>query len=396
MSAWPDDSTAFDPVAALRGVNFDPATVDGNGAPDGHNTSGNGLPDAHEMALVAAVVNDPTIDFSARGGVSHREARAVFDALLTRTRLDTASLAARWPTTAEMVTGYLMIGTDDGIASISHMTTMFGAPLTGDMNVAKRMAYYFAPDGDADGDGVSNREEHAAAGASAEQYVAAALDPTVRNRGNERMSTNATSKRTVGIVLYEGFEVLDVFGPMEMWSYVPDFRLVTIAATAGPVKSTQGAVLMAEYGFADAPKLDILMVPGGFGTIAELDNTALITYLRNAHATSELTTSVCTGSALLARAGALDGLRATSNKRFFSLAAKQSDRVKWVVEARWVEDGKVFTSSGVSAGTDMALAVVARLHGVEAARQLASSVEYIWHEQPDDDPFAGFSDWPGQ
>lgn len=207
------------------------------------------------------------------------------------------------------------------------------------------------------------------------------------------MSSEPQQKKTVGIVLYPGFEVLDVFGPVEIWSYVPDFQITFIAQNAGPVKSTNGAVVMADHGFADAPALDILMVPGGFGTIPELENPAMINYIRDAHAGSEFTTSVCSGSALLARAGVLDGLKATSNKRFFSLAANVTDKVDWVVEARWVEDGKVFTSSGVSAGTDMALALIARLHGVQAARDIAGGVEYEWHEDANDDPFAKDADW---
>lgn len=202
------------------------------------------------------------------------------------------------------------------------------------------------------------------------------------------------NRKTVGIVLYPGFEVLDVFGPVEMWSYVPDFRLVYIAEKAGPVKSYQGVEVVAEHGFGDAPVLDIVMVPGGFGTVPELENTRLLDYLRTANATTELTTSVCSGSALLAKAGLLDGLKATTNKRFFSLAATQSDKVDWIVAARWVEDGKFFTSSGVSAGTDMALAVIARSHGVDAARAIAGGVEYIWHEDAGDDPFAKDADWP--
>jgi transcriptional regulator GlxA family with amidase domain len=83
----------------------------------------------------------------------------------------------------------------------------------------------------------------------------------------------------------------------------------------------------------------------------------------------------------------LDGLRATSNKAFFSLATSQSDRVNWAEQARWVEDGKVFTSSGVSAGTDMALAVVQRLFGEPRAVRLAEQLEYQWHREADQDPF---------
>lgn len=385
----------FDPPSALKGVNFDPATTDGNGPMNGHNTSGNGIPDADEMALIAAVINDPATDHTATGGVSQVEVKAAWTRFTGNTRTDLAGLIDRFPTAPHMVTGYLMIGTPDSIATIRHMVEMFGAPLRGDYSEARGLEKWFGPDGDADGDGVKNRAEHAAAIANGSSYVDAALDPAIREAGTPRGTNIAVAtKKTVGILLYPGFEVLDVFGPVEMWSYVPDFQLVYIAEKAGPVKSFQGIEVIADRGFGDAPAIDILMVPGGFGTTPALENRAILDYIRDVHATSELTTSVCSGSALLARAGVLDELKATSNKRFFSLAATQSDQVDWVVPSRWVEDGKVFTSSGVSAGIDMALAVVARLHGIEAARSIASGVEYQWHEAAGEDPFARYADWP--
>ena len=100
--------------------------------------------------------------------------------------------------------------------------------------------------------------------------------------------------------------------------------------------------------------------------------------------------SVCTGSALLARAGLLDGRRATSNKMFFHLARSQSDAVIWVENARWVADGPMVTSSGVSAGMDMALAVIADLLGMQRAEQIAIFTEYQWHRDADTDPFVQY------
>jgi transcriptional regulator GlxA family with amidase domain len=100
--------------------------------------------------------------------------------------------------------------------------------------------------------------------------------------------------------------------------------------------------------------------------------------------------SVCTGSALFAKAGLLDGLRATTNKMFFSLASSQSKDVEWVEDARWVDAGQYVTSSGVSAGTDMALAVIERMFGAQRARTVAEFTEYQWHMDADADPFAKF------
>jgi transcriptional regulator GlxA family with amidase domain len=98
--------------------------------------------------------------------------------------------------------------------------------------------------------------------------------------------------------------------------------------------------------------------------------------------------SVCTGSALFARAGVLDGRRATTNKMSFQWVADQGPEVHWVKEARWVEDGKLATSSGVSAGMDMALAVIARLYGEQVSNNVAIAAEYDWHRDAGWDPFA--------
>jgi transcriptional regulator GlxA family with amidase domain len=101
-----------------------------------------------------------------------------------------------------------------------------------------------------------------------------------------------------------------------------------------------------------------------------------------------VTTTVCTGSALLARTGLLDDRPATSNKIAWDWVVAQGPRVRWQRRARWVDDGNVLTSSGVSAGIDMALALIARLNGRDLALTAARNMEYVWHEDPGDDPFA--------
>lgn len=197
--------------------------------------------------------------------------------------------------------------------------------------------------------------------------------------------------RTLGAVLYDKFELLDLYGPLEMFGSIgAELRIVTVAEKPGPVASTQGPKTLAEHSYEDAPKLDLILLPGGFGTFPQLENTAMLDFLRKRAPQAEVTMSVCSGSALLAKAGLLDGRRATSNKQFFDLAARQSDKVDWVKEARWVEDGPFATSSGVSAGTDMALAVIAKLYGRELAQQIADATEYEWQTDPTRDPFVKF------
>ena len=194
--------------------------------------------------------------------------------------------------------------------------------------------------------------------------------------------------RTLGAVLYEDFELLDLYGPLEMFGSIgAELRIVTVAEKTGPVASFQRPKTVAEFDFASAPMLDLILLPGGFGTIPQLENPAMLDFLRRRAATAEVTMSVCSGSAILAKAGLLDGRRATSNKQFFDLARAQGAAVKWVEQARWVQDGPFATSSGVSAGTDMALAVIAKLYGKEIAQQIAESTEYEWQQDSTRDPF---------
>ena len=195
--------------------------------------------------------------------------------------------------------------------------------------------------------------------------------------------------RTLGALLYKDFEVLDLFGPLEMFGNLPDrIEVVTVAEEPGPVRSAQGPRVHADHGLADCPPLDFLLIPGGVGTRAQVENERLIAWLRDRATKVEVAMTVCTGTALLAQAGLLDGRRATTNKMFFSWPETTWPAVRWVREARWVEDGTFWTSSGVSAGIDMALAVVARVADQQTADFLATATEYEWHRDAGWDPFA--------
>ena len=193
----------------------------------------------------------------------------------------------------------------------------------------------------------------------------------------------------LGVVLFEGFELLDVFGPLELFGRLPGrFRIDVVGPTAGPVQSAQGPRAVADHAHADAPPCDIVLVPGGIGTRRLVEDQTFLGWLRDWSAAAGYVTSVCTGSGLLAAAGLLDGFRATSNKRSFGWASAQGHDVEWVPEARWVEDRNRWTSSGVAAGMDMALALIAHLYGEDLAVESADAVEYEWHRDPTWDPFA--------
>jgi transcriptional regulator GlxA family with amidase domain len=232
--------------------------------------------------------------------------------------------------------------------------------------------------------------------------VAGLLAGAVTVRGQEASDVTRTDQPLhLGIVLYPGFEPLDVFGPLEMFMNVGSerLRIHMIAEQAGLVPSSTGGYassigpkVQADVALADAPPLDIIMVPGGFGTLQQLSNETLLTWLRERAPRARFTTSVCSGSAILAKAGILDGKKATSNKQLFSYLAANGPATDWQKSARWVEDGAIITSSGVSAGMDMALAVIAKLFGAQTAEQIAAGTEYEWHRDSTEDPFTRYLD----
>lgn len=210
--------------------------------------------------------------------------------------------------------------------------------------------------------------------------------------------TDTPAIQRVAVVLFDGFTVLDMYGPVQAFGACritrPDgpplrfFEVFTIAEHRGPIKSGEGPSTHADYTFAEAPPYDILLVPGGFGTREAVKNDTFLGRLRAASEKAAVTATVCTGSALLARTGLMDGRPATSNKIAWDWVVQQGPKVLWKRKARWVDDGDLITSSGVSAGTDMALALIARLHGRDMAVSAARNMEYLWHEKADDDPFA--------
>lgn len=217
----------------------------------------------------------------------------------------------------------------------------------------------------------------------------AAVGGAAKAQHYEGMNMDQPKKpKKLGIILFNNFETLDVFGPVEMWGRLPDYEVVMVSEHGGPVKSAQGPATVAAFSFETAPQLEILMIPGGGGTRIEVNNPAMLAFLRKQDRGTEFTTSVCTGAAVLAKAGILDGRKATTNKRAYKWATSQSAAVQWQGRARWVVDGKYVTSSGVSAGTDMALGLVEKLYGRAKATEIAQGAEYVWNSDPHNDPFA--------
>lgn len=195
--------------------------------------------------------------------------------------------------------------------------------------------------------------------------------------------------RTIGALVFPGFELLDLYGPLEMFGLNQDeFEIRIVAETMEPVAATPGPRTNPDETFGERERYDLLLVPGGMGSRPGMDNRTLLRWLAQQSERADIVASVCTGSALLAGAGVLDGRRATSNKRAWDWVVSQGPKVQWVRRARWVEDGKFFTSSGISAGTDMSLALIEKLLGTQAMETIAKRAEYVRNEQHDNDPFA--------
>jgi transcriptional regulator GlxA family with amidase domain len=192
--------------------------------------------------------------------------------------------------------------------------------------------------------------------------------------------------RNVAVVAYEKMDLLDLAGPFDVFAVASnwgrDFRVYTVAEKAGPVKTVSGITISPKYGFGDCPEPDILVVPGGLGARTEMHNEALTGWIRSAAEGAEIVLSVCTGALLLAKAGLLDGLRVTTNRRALDLLREAAPPDAVIVEeARYVDNGKIVLSGGVTTGFDAALHIVSRLYGMERALEVASRLEYRWNAE---------------
>ncbi len=200
-----------------------------------------------------------------------------------------------------------------------------------------------------------------------------------------------THKR-VGILIFPAVEVLDFCGPYEVFSVTrlneerrreesSPFEVPLVAQSAEPVVATGGMRVIPDVTFETCPPLDILVVPGGWGTRREISNQRLLTWISERAKQVETLTSVCTGAMLLGQAGLLDGRRATTHWRSLDRMRQAFPAVTVEDKLHVVEDGHVLTSAGISAGIDMALRVVARCFGEAVGRATAHHMEYPF---PDD------------
>lgn len=183
----------------------------------------------------------------------------------------------------------------------------------------------------------------------------------------------------IGIVLFENMEELDFVGPYEVFGMAchgqEDARVFTVAETKDPVRAFNGLTVVPDHDFSDCPPLDVVLVPGGLGTRKEVDNPALVAWLRKVSADCQWVTSVCTGTLLLHEAGPARGKRVTTHWGFVE-TLRERDDIEVLAGPRYVRDGNLVTAAGVSAGIDMALWLTGQIFGVERARAVQRMMQY--------------------
>ncbi|KAF9297087.1 hypothetical protein BGZ88_011109 [Linnemannia elongata] len=218
------------------------------------------------------------------------------------------------------------------------------------------------------------------------------MSPTVAPHGPFPKIPLGLNKIRLGALVFNGVDLLDVMGPMRIFgeeSNTLDIEICFVATTLEPVKSTQQVTITPKFLVCDInQKYDLFFIPGGIGTRSYVNSEELMGYVKTHVEQSTWTMTVCTGAGVLAKTGLLDGYNMTTNKQVFEWPMTQGPNVNWIKRARWVQDGKYVSSSGVSAGIDAALFILAELTTTENAEAVATHIEYTWHRVASEDPFA--------
>jgi len=196
-----------------------------------------------------------------------------------------------------------------------------------------------------------------------------------------------TRARNVAILIFDEVEVLDFAGPFEVFSVTgrrkqqTPFEVYAVAERPGPVLARNQLSVSPRYTLVDCPPPDILVVPGGRGTRREMNNAGLIEWIKTTAARAEFVLSICTGALLLAKAGLLDSLKATTHHGALDLLREVAPNTTIFDNQRVIDNGKIIVSAGVSAGIDAAFHVIARLLGEEEAMETARYMEYDWRRE---------------
>ncbi len=191
----------------------------------------------------------------------------------------------------------------------------------------------------------------------------------------------------VNVLLFNDFETLDVFGPVEIIGRLEEeYKIHLFSIEGGNILSRQQTTV-ATIPVSQINPEGILLIPGGLGTRQLVLDNDCIQLLKLLAEKAPYCLTVCTGTALLAKTGLLDERQATTNKKAFDWVQSLNPNVKWIYRARWIVDGKFYTSSGVSAGMDMVLGFISDRHGKDTSMEIADHIEYLWNDDPNHDPF---------
>ena len=212
-----------------------------------------------------------------------------------------------------------------------------------------------------------------------------------RQKGFSTVSLGSYKKesmKNINVLLFKDFTTLDALGPTEVISRLKDHFYIDYYSISGGQAQGSGNVTIYTKPTKEIQKHDVLLVPGGFGTRELVKDINFIEHLKVLAEKSETILCICTGSALLAKTGLLKGVNATSNKMAWDWVIQQDTEVLWKRKARWMVDGKFYTSSGVSAGIDMSLGFLEDNFGKHVAIQIGKTLEYVWDDDRTHDPFA--------
>ncbi|MGA0558834.1 DJ-1/PfpI family protein [Larkinella sp. VNQ87] len=231
------------------------------------------------------------------------------------------------------------------------------------------MAYYYdLCDSDGDVERFEKTGRSQQAGLPLFQRIIAPMDSLPQ-------TTKQGKKRNVAIFIHDGVEILDFAGPSEVFASTKGFNVYTVSLTKEPIISQGFVKITPTYSLTDCPKPDILVIPGG-KTGPFLTNEPLIDWIKNTAPQTEITLSVCTGAGLLAKAGLLDGKQATTFHSYIETLQRATPKAEILANTRFVDNGQIITTAGVSAGIDGALHVVSKLMGQAVATQTARYMEY--------------------
>jgi transcriptional regulator GlxA family with amidase domain len=195
----------------------------------------------------------------------------------------------------------------------------------------------------------------------------------------------ASPQRFVAILLFPEVEVLDFAGPFEVFSLAAQvtepaaFRIATVAVA--PIVTVGGLRVTPDHSFDTCPQADVLLLPGGIGSRKAMLDPRLLDWVRQQATGAEIVASICTGALILGRLGLLDGLRATTHWAALDLLREIAPQTTVIPESRYIDNGRILTSAGISAGIDMSLHLVTRLCGDATAQQVVREMEYDWRER---------------